>query len=1091
MTDRDSATCPDAETLAAFVDGRLPRREVHSVLAHLAECDRCARAVAGASESFREQRRRTPAWLTLAAAVVIAIAGAGAFLLWRSRAEDAPAARLVALAPRDARIAEPRLSGGFAWAPYRGPMRASDSAPDARVFRLSGVAGELLERAERDPSPRTQQAAGAALILIDRPHDAAAQLRAAAATQPSGSTIWNDLGAAEYAAALGRSQPSRYAEALAAFDRALAIDPQCEEALFNRALTLERLGLHAAAREAWQRYLRTDAGSPWAVEARERLRRLPSTTGESRFRIDQPRLEAAAARGDGDTVDALVRAYPQASRSFAEAEYLGQWAEAGKRGDTAAASRLLGMARAIGESLARMSGESLLRDAVAVIDRADAPSRASLAEAHAAYRRGRIAYSRQAPAAAEPELRRAASLFARSGSPMALVARYFAANTRFDQNDVRGARQELEQLLTEAGGHRSYHALGAQVRWELALCLMNDDDWSGALPHLAAAERVFDALGERSNRGFIETLTADTLISLGRPDDAWAARIRSFDALSAEGWGDRLAVSLGGAVRMELRGGHRDAARALSHLELETLRAAGNDFSLANALVRAAVVEAELGEPGAATARVDDAEAVASRLADPAMRVRADADVQFARGAVLLRHDPRAAAERLDHAIAAYARLEAAPFLPEAHLLRARAALRLEEDDVALRELANGIAALERHRLHFAGPVGGTLVLEAGDVLYQEAIRLTLDRGDVAAAFAWSERALRQLAPAAEPPADALRSVQRTLAGTDATLVELSVLPEEVVAFIVTADEAAVTRRKTRVDALAPLGEAACRGDAAAARQLYDLLLAPAAGTIRASSRLIVVADPRLEGVPFAALIDAQGQRLIERLPVAVAPAATALRRERGLPVRSIAAAGVATSESLAPLPASSEELEDLARIYGHAVDAGGSSATFAAVLDAAARADVLHISGHSERQGRGGETALVFRAPDGREERVTWRRIALSPLRPSPIVVLAACETLLAQRSPERRTLSLGSGFLAAGAGDVIGTLAPIPDNDARALFSRIHHHLASGHGAAEALRLTQLESLALEAGGGTRQAWRSVALLTRRIDIKEEKPS
>jgi len=1086
VTDRNSAACPDPETLAVFVEGRLPRREVHAVLAHIADCDLCARAAAGGRETFRaEGARRRPGWLAAAAAVVIAIAGAAAFVLTRARVDDAPVARLVALAPRDARIAEPRISGGFAWAPYRGPMRASGPGPDARGFRLGGVAGELLEHAERDPSPERQQAAGVALILVDRSIDAAARLRAAAARHAADATLWNDLGAAEYSAAQRFHQPSRYGQALAAFDRALSLDADYAEALFNRALTLERLGLHAAAREAWERYLRIDAGSPWAAEAREHLQRLPAVTGESRFRIDRPRLESAATSGDAAATDALVRAYPQSTRSMAEVEYLGQWGEAEQRGDAAAATRLLAIARAIGASLSRTSGELLLRDAVAAIDRADAPARVALAEAHVAYRRGRIAYSRQAPAAGEPELRRAATLFARGANPMALVARYFAANTRFDQNDIRGARAELEQLLAETDAHRGYQALGAQVRWELALCLMNDDDWTGALPHLVEAERTFAALGERSNRGFIETLVADTLLSLGRPDDAWAARIRSFDALSAEGRGDRLAVSVGGAVRMELRGGRRDAARALSHLELDALRTAGNDLSLANALVRAAVLEAELGDPDAAAARVADATAAAARLTDPAMRTRAEADVQFARGALFLHSDPRAAAERLDRAIAAYAKAEAAPFLPESHLLRARAAMKLGDGDAALRELANGIAALERHRFRFADSVTGTLVLDAGNVLYQEAIRLTLDRGDVAAAFAWSERALRQLAPATESsPAD-LQALQARLKGTAAAVLELAVLPDEVIAFAITADDAVVRRRTIRAETLAPLAEAACRGEVAAARALYDALLAPAADAIRGASHLIVVADPRLEGIPFAALVDEGGRRLIERLPVALAPSATALHREHGARPQTIAAVGAASAADLAALPASSEELEELAHLYPRSLDAGGRGATFAAVLDAAARADVLHISGHAD--GRGDETALVFRAPGGGQERVTWRRIASAPLRRSPIVVLAACETLRARRSPERRTLSLGGGFLAAGARDIIGTLAPIPDNDARAIFGSIHRHLAAGHSAAEALRLAQLEALRREAGGRTREAWHSVALLTRRINVKE----
>lgn len=1066
---------PDAETLALFIEGKLARAEVKTLYSHLDACTACMRALRGANETVAS-RPASRTWLYIAAAVAVAVLGAGALFQFVQRRDTPPVARLVALASPDARSVEPRLSGGFAWAPYRGPLRADSAAPDPRAYRLGGVTGELLERAERDDTPDAQHAAGTALVMVGRPQDAVARLRAAATRAPRDAALWNDLGAAELAASTSANRPDGYAEALAALDEALKIDPSLAEARFNRALALERMGLAAAAREAWEQYLRIDGTSSWAAEARAHLQRLAPATGESRFRAQQPRLERAAIDGDAATLLALVRQYPQAARSFAEAEYLGLWGEGG-------GERNLAIARAIGDALARTSGETLLRDAVRAID--TAPSRDALAEAHVAYRRGRIAYSHQAPAAAEPDLRRAASLFASADDPMALVARYFAANTRFDQNDVAGARRELEQLLHETNAHPSYHALGAQVRWQLALCAMNDDDWDGALPLLADAERTFALLGERSNRGFIETLLADALLSLGRPEDGWAARIRSFEALSADGWGDRLAVSLGGAVRMELRGGRMAAARALAAIERDALRTSGNDASLANALVRAAVLEAEAGDDAAAWTNARAAADAASRVPDAAMRTRALTDVELARGAALLRRDPRAAADALARAINGYTRNEAPLFLPESHLLRARALQRAGDSEGALREYDRGIAAYERHRFRFASAVAGTGVHDAAPALYRESVRLRLDRGDVAGAFAANERALQQLAPDVAPAS--LESLQQRLAGTATVILSLAMLDDEVVAFAIGSRDVAVHRRRADERELRALGRAACEGDLDAAGSLYELLIAPAASQLASASQVIVVAGPPLDDIPFAALYDAAAkQRLIERLSIAMAPSASVLRRGPAARPRTILAVGVESDGSRnAPLPASRAELDEVTRFYARSLDGGGAEATFASLAGAAAGADVIHVSGHAERHGRAAETTLVF--GDGR---VSSRRIASVPLRGNPVVVLAACETLRAARSPRVRALSLGGGFLAAGAADIIGTLAPIPDVDARAIFERVHRHLAAGHAAAEALRLAQLESLAAEEKGA-RNAWRSVALLTRRIaTAKEDAP-
>lgn len=213
--------CLDADTLAAFAEGKLPRHEIPAVLAHLEVCRTCMHALETANALREPEERRRAPWLAIAATVVLAVAGlpvARRFLV----APAGGTARLVALAPRTERIVEPRITGGFVWAPYRGPNRAPDAASDSGRLKLAGAAGELLDRAQKDSSADAQRTAGAALLLIEQPLDAAAKLRAAAERAPS-AALWSDLGAAEYAAAVRLGRPSRYPEALAALDRALSL----------------------------------------------------------------------------------------------------------------------------------------------------------------------------------------------------------------------------------------------------------------------------------------------------------------------------------------------------------------------------------------------------------------------------------------------------------------------------------------------------------------------------------------------------------------------------------------------------------------------------------------------------------------------------------------------------------------------------------------------------------------------------------------------------------------------------------------------------------------------------------------------------
>jgi tetratricopeptide (TPR) repeat protein len=1060
---------PAEETLAALAEGRLARAEIQQLLPHLATCRRCTLALETASEvrtpAHRQGSWRIPAIAAAAAAVVLALALP---LFWH---KPSATERLIALAPAASRNVEPRLSG-FPWAPYRATNRAGGGTADAAQLRLGGAAGEILQQANTQRTAAAQHDAGIALLLVEQPEEAVARLREAAAHPPIDARTWSDLSVAEYAAAIRLGRTTLFPEALAAADRALAADPHLPEALFNRALVLERLGLSPQAREAWQRFLAADRTSKWADEARRHLASLPPLTGEMLFKRDESRLEQAAAAGDRYTVNAIVALYPQQSRTFMEAETLGRWADAVKRNDAGAAARELSTARAVGEALVQRSYESLLHDAVAAIDGADAPRRAALAEAHAAYRRGRIAYSTRHLSEAAAGLHEAASAFARNDSPMSLAARYFAASVQFDSAEIDGACGALEGLRDEADRHDGYRALGAQIRWELVLCRMSDNDWSGALPLASSAAETFARLGERSNEATMQGMLADALTSLGRPDDAWSARIHAFTAQSAEGRADRLPLSIGSAARMELRSGRPESARALLHLEEQADRASGDLALLCNALVREAALEAGQGDDAAGATKASEALAIARRIGAPEVRARLMADAQFADGAASWRTRPIRAIEALTGPIDYYRTHEKLLFLPECYLLRGRAALRLGRPVEALRDFDEGIGAMEAHPAQFAGGVTGTSVLDAGSALFREAIRLRLDGGDTNGAFACMERSRARLSPRNATAPITIAELQSRLQGSGAAVLELVDLEGELAGICVSERSVTAARSPIHQDALAAL---AAGGDDG---QSYNLLIRPFAATLAGARELIVVAGPPLENVPFAALYERdKHRRLIEMMAVAGAVSAASLQIAPPFTRPATVAAVALSNGSLPALPEAQQELHDVEALYARSVELAGDHTSFAGVVKAAAAADVVHLAGHTEPQPGSGAAAFLLGG-----QRISWRTAATTPIGTRPVLVLAACETLRAPQARESFALSLGAGFLAAGVRDVIGTLAPVADNEAREIFRSIHRQLAAGVDPTLAVQRAQVEAIAGQAGHVT-TAWRAVALITNRI--------
>ena len=244
-----------------------------ATIAHLDGCRDCMQAIETAVEFLDSEEEHGTAsrrwWMGFAAAaVVVAVV---AVVAVRERLDRfggrAGTAQLMALT-RDDRVVEPRLSG-FRWAPYHGPTRSARPDGNVTQMRLDGAAGEAIERARRNPSSAARQTAGVAMLLAQHSEEAVALLRQAADGAPDDADTWNDLAAAQLVAAMELEQPSRLGNALAAADRALRLEPSSPEALFNRALILERLGLRDASDASWQRYLQIDSSSPWAGEAKE------------------------------------------------------------------------------------------------------------------------------------------------------------------------------------------------------------------------------------------------------------------------------------------------------------------------------------------------------------------------------------------------------------------------------------------------------------------------------------------------------------------------------------------------------------------------------------------------------------------------------------------------------------------------------------------------------------------------------------------------------------------------------------------------------------------------------------------------------
>jgi tetratricopeptide (TPR) repeat protein len=122
-----------------------------------------------------------------------------------------------------------------------------------------------LEQAVRDKAaPEAHHALGKVYLAQGRLDDAIKEFEQALNGSKNQAQVYNDLGVAWL-------QKEDYDRSIDSFNKALQLDGNFQDALFNRALAYEKQSRTDEAKKDWNEYLKRDSTSPWADEARRHL----------------------------------------------------------------------------------------------------------------------------------------------------------------------------------------------------------------------------------------------------------------------------------------------------------------------------------------------------------------------------------------------------------------------------------------------------------------------------------------------------------------------------------------------------------------------------------------------------------------------------------------------------------------------------------------------------------------------------------------------------------------------------------------------------------------------------------------------------
>jgi CHAT domain-containing protein/tetratricopeptide (TPR) repeat protein len=323
-----------------------------------------------------------------------------------------------------------------------------------------------------------------------------------------------------------------------------------------------------------------------------------------------------------------------------------------------------------------------------------------------------------------------------------------------------------------------------------------------------------------------------------------------------------------------------------------------------------------------------------------------------------------------------------------------------------------------------------------------------------------------------EPPM--LGDLQASLKKLDpnAVLIEYSMLPDRITAFLIGPASFQQVTWKADVDALEnDLRE--LRGlfeDQNSAQELGPLLARiaqtvwqPVAGKLPSGTRRLVIAPTGfLNYLPFQTLPFSGGPQLIDRFTISYLPSASTLMLLGGAaPLKGdlfLGALGSVQVEGAPPLPGTTAEVDGIARVYPGATLIKEQALTHDAALQALLDHQAVHFATHGIYDVHAPLFSALLTSPaSGQPARVSLYELTGMQLK-AKLVVLSACESGTGKLMQGDEISGLARTILSAGAKTVVSSLWDVDDASTALLMQQFYAGLHKGKSPAAALRAAAL---------------------------------
>src|SRR5215213_866706 len=1046
-------------------------------------------------------------------AILLVVIGLGAWQLFfrQSNVEKG----LVALnaAYREERPIEARISS-LDYAPF--PNRRGNPATekvDQNELNLAELT--LLQALKKNPSPAVNHALGKVFLAKREFDKAIEQFDTAIKSDPNNSQLYTDLGAAWlekgkldiYGAEPGKGM-EELGRALENLNKAVGINPNSLEALFNRALCEEQMMLYAQAENDWLAYLKLDSQSPWAEEARRRLAALE----EKKKRASQTRedllknfLQAYEARNDDAAWSALSLSRGRGGNLIIESlldEFF-------RSPDQNSVLQKLSYA---GEVEAAKAGDVFTRDLARTLTAATTFQRRRIAHGRELMKQAIGRYNKSEFKEAIEIFSTANQEFLASGDESHLLFIEAWIGYCYLRRQESGKALQIFRGLSPQFEARNYKSLLAQSLIAQADALTGKSEFSKVLER--SSESLVLSQEIQDNANAVRCLLSGTSVQLMMGDyrESLSATFRALQIAGGLPFDPKITWPFYHEAAADFYFlGLSTSALVFETEALRLATTAGVPLLASRSYDRLALIQEQLGNYSEAMKSSELARAEGEKITDEKVRknVLAHAAMNLGR---LYREtgEPGNAIASFDTALALYKQLDMDIYRYQAHKGKTLALMQLNNNDAAQVELDSMLYWFEQNREKIAEERFRNKFFDTEQDAYDLAVDFAYSRkNDGAKAFDFAEvsraRSLHELmtnggrfSGDTENPELKLASVTASLTAREiqknlpdhTQLLEYSVLGDKTIIWVltknsITAATAAITRDELNQETQAYLQlltrASPNRDDVTRqAKKLYAALIKPAEGYLDKNLQLCIIPDDKLNLLPFASLVSPEtGRFLIEDYTLRTAPSATIfitssenaklrqpVSRERLLVVGN-PRFDRKNFRDLPDLPSAKREAEEIASFYG-ATPLTGDAAVISRVRSALTEADVVHLATHAVADDKSPLLSKLLLSPDRDEMHhaasayITAADIYRLKLTRTRLVVLSACQTGVEKTYRGEGAIGLARPFIAAGVPVVVASLWPVESDTTANFMISFHKHRKQDHvSTAEALRRAQLEAL------------------------------